>query len=422
MILADRSPSVCPTRSLTLVGILMVFVSISCTDASAQWPQFGGPDQSFKASSSGLAKQWPEDGPKELWSRDLGEGYSTILVDGGRLFTMYRSEEKERVICLDAATGKTLWEHAYESAPREGHGDQFGRGPRATPLLTGGKLYTIGVSGMMYCLDAQSGSVLWSKDFRGDLGDHIRFGGYSSSPIEYKDTIILLPGTKGKALVALNKSDGAIVWKNLDFENGYSTPRIMEIHGEDQLVTFMASEVIGADPDNGELKWQYPCVNQWKENIVMPLLIDENTLLISSVQAGTTGLKITKTGDKFAAEKLWATKKIQLYHGTPVLLDDHMYAVTGLRGPFFMSALNTKTGKVAWRKRGIGKSNVVYADGKLIILDEDGKMMLATASPEDFAVVSEVTILQNRAWTAPTIVGKTLYVRDEKKIVALDLG
>jgi len=422
MTLATHRCSGFPTVRAGAVTTLLALAFLSCPDAAAQWAQFGGPDQSFKAEGKGLAKQWPADGPKKIWSRKLGEGYSTILADGGRLYTMYRADEKERVVCLDAATGKTLWEHAYEAVPRDGHGNEFGRGPRATPLLTGGRLYAIGVAGMMHCLDANFGSVLWSHDFRDELGANCLFGGYSSSPIEYKDTIIAIVGGEGQALVALNKSDGTMAWKNLSFENGYSTPRIFKIHGEDQLVTFMASEVIGADPGTGELKWQYPYANQFKENIVMPMLADENTIVISAVQAGTTGLKITKTGDTFAAEKLWSTKKIQVYHGTAVLVDDYMYAVTGVQGPFFMAALNTKTGKVAWRERGIGKANVVHADGRLIILNEDGKLMLATPSPDDLAVDSEVQLLQKRAWTAPTIVGKTLYVRDERDIVALDLG
>jgi len=405
-----------------VLAALLAFGLWLCGSASAQWTQFGGPDQSFAASSKGLAKTWPADGPKKIWSRDLGEGYSTILVDGGRLFTMYRSDEKERIVCLDAATGRTLWEHAYESEPRQGHGEQFGRGPRSTPLITGGRLYAVGVGGMMHCLDASSGSVLWSHDFRDDLCKHTAFGGYTSSPIEYKDTIIVMPGGEGDALVALDKKTGAVVWKNLDFENGYSTPKIMTIHGEDQLVTFMAAEVIGADPDTGALLWQYPYKNSFKENIVMPVAVGENTIVVSSPEVGTTALKITQIGEKFGVEKLWSTKKIQLYHGTAAVVGNHMYGVTGVQGPFFMSALNLETGKVAWRKRGIAKSNVVTVDGRLLLLEEDGRLILATPSPDDFAIDSEAQLLQMRAWTAPTIVGKTMYVRDEKQIMAVDLG
>lgn len=390
--------------------------------ALGQWKQFGGPDQAFKADSKGLAAKWPAEGPRKIWQRDLGEGYSSILAHAGQLFTMYRAQDQERIVCLDAKTGKSLWEHAYSAEPRQGHGKEYGLGPRATPLLDDGRLYTIGMAAMMHCLDATTGKVIWSHDLAKEFGANALFGGYASSPIQYQGNIIALVGGKDASIVAFDKKTGSLAWKNLSFPNSYCTPRIMKIHGQDQLIAFMGSEVIGTDPNNGDLKWQFPCENQWKENISLPLLVDRNTVLISTVQAGAWGLKITKTGSTFEAKEIWFTKKIQFYHGNSVQVGDTVYVSSGLRAPHFMSAFNGKTGEIAWRQRGFAKANVVYADGRLIILDEDGNLSLTTATQKGLEIHSQVQILEKVAWTVPTIVGQTLYLRDQKQILALDLG
>ncbi len=421
--LIDSNPACKLKASVWLTTILCSVLLPNIT--FAQWTQFGGTDQSFKANSTDLAADWPTEGPRKVWQRELGEGYSSVLADGGRLFTMYRAEDRERVICLDEKTGKTIWEHAYTAVPRKGHGKEYGVGPRSTPLLVDGRLYTIGVAAKMHCLDAKSGEVLWQHDLAAEFKANESFGGYSSSPIEYKDTIITLVGGEGASIVAFNKSDGSVAWKRLSFTNSYATPRIMKIHGQDQLIAFMETEVIAADPNNGKLKWKFPCVNQWKENISFPHLIAENTVLISSAQAGTFGLKINKSDKadgQFSVEQLWHTKKLQLYHGNSILIGNVLYGSTGVTPPHFISALNTKTGKMAWRKRGFGKSNVLFADGHLIILDEDGQLALTTATPQDFVVHSKFQLLDKVSWTVPTVVGKKMYVRDQKNIFALDLS
>ncbi len=414
-----------PKMRVGIFAIIFLFIIYPQDIIFAQWTQFGGTDQSFKANSSGLASDWPTEGPRKIWQRELGEGYSTILVDGDRLYTMYRAGDRERVVCLDEKTGKTIWEHVYEAVPRKGHGKEYGVGPRSTPLLVDGRLYTIGVAAKMHCLDASTGKVIWMHDLALEFDANRSFGGYSSSAIEYKDTIITLVGGAGASIVAFNKSDGSVAWKKLSFTNSYATPRVMKIHGEDQLVAFMETEVIATDPNNGNLKWKFPCVNQWKENISFPHLIAENTVLISSAQAGTFGLKINKSdkGDgKFSVEQLWHTKKLQLYHGTSILMGHVLYGSTGVTAPHFVSALDTKTGKMLWRKRGFGKSNIVFADGYLIILDEDGQLALTTATAQDLVVHSKFQLLDKVSWTVPTIVGKKMYVRDQKSIFAMDIG
>ncbi|MDH3745418.1 MAG: PQQ-like beta-propeller repeat protein, partial [Acidobacteriota bacterium] len=389
-----------------------------------KWTRWGGPGRDFKAPAEGIAQEWPAAGPKNLWTRELGDGYSAILVEAGRLYTMYRDGEEESVVALDAATGETLWETKYDHDPHENHVTQFGIGPRATPLLVGNQLYTIGVAGRMHCLDKTDGSIVWSRDlWSEEFGGNLLPHGYSSSPLEYGDTVIALVGGEGKSVVAFDKKDGSVVWHAQDFQNSYSSPQILEVDGQEQLVTFMAKELVSLDPSNGELLWSYPQENQFQQNINPPILVDGRYLFLSSPQAGAHGLKLTNKEDGTTeVEEVWSSRKIQFYHVTSVGDGDYVYGSSGMRSPAFMSAVNVKTGEIPWRKRGFGKANIVYADGRVVVLDEDGKLYLTTATPEDLTVHSEVELLDRVAWTVPTIVGNTMYVRDKVNVMALDLS
>jgi len=408
------------------IGCVLSFGSVTgllSASAFGQWTQWGGTNQDFKAASTGLSSQWSEGGPQQLWKRPLGEGYSAIVTDADRLYTMYRTDNKETVIALNPTSGETLWEYKYDSAPAEGHVHDFGDGPRSTPLILGDRLYTIGVAGVMHCLSKTDGKVIWSHDlweeFKGNKLNH----GYSSSPMAYKDMIITLVGGEDAAIVAFDKTDGHVLWKKHSFKNSYSTPKIINLDGEDQVVTYMANEIIGLDPKNGDLKWRYAIENQWGQNICLPIWNPENRMLFfSASEAGARGVKLTRNGDKTELEEIWSSKKIQFYHVTSVAIGDYVYGSTGMRAPSFFAAVNITDGKVAWRERGFAKATTVFADGKLIILDEDGQLGLATATPEKLTLHSKVPLLDKVSWTVPTVVGKKMYVRDKKNILALDLG
>jgi outer membrane protein assembly factor BamB len=234
--------------------------------------------------------------------------------------------------------------------------------------------------------------------------------------------VIALVGGEGQSLVAFNKVDGSVVWKAQSFKNSYSAPQILTVNGQDQLVTFMAEELIGVNPSDGALLWSYQISNQWLQNINMPSLVEGRYLFLSSNQVGSRGLELVTKEGKTEVKETWSTRKIQFYHQTTVLEGEWVYGTTGSGAVQFMSGINVKTGEIAWRKRGFAKANVVAADGKLLILDENGQLYLATATPQDLTIHSKAEILEKVAWTTPTIVGKTLYVRDTKTIKALNLG
>jgi outer membrane protein assembly factor BamB len=409
-------------RSQLGAFLVAALAAASGVEAQLSWTQWGGPSADFSAPASDLATTWPESGPVELWSRPLGPGYSAILYEQDRLYTMLLSESQESVICLDARTGDTLWQRPYESPPYENQ-KGYGVGPRSTPLISGDLLFTVGITGEMLALDKSDGKLLWSRNLLGeDFAGTSLTHGYSSSPVAFESLVIVLVGGEDGAIVAFDQDNGRIVWRTQDFRNSYSSPTIVNIAGKEQVLIFMAEELIGLDPANGELLWRYAHSNQWSTNISLPLVADGHLIFLSSPQVGARGLQIEQVDGRFEVEELWSTRRIQFYHASAVLQGDWVFGSSGVTAPSLMAAVNIRTGEIAWRKRGFAKANTVEADGQLVILDEDGVLYLATATPDDLVVRAQTQLLDRLSWTPPTIVGNTLFARDRSRILAVRLG
>ena len=391
--------------------------------AQSDWLQWGGPSRNFTTNSKGLAAAWPSTGPKRLWSRPLGPGHSSILASGNTLYTMYNQGEQEVVIALAADTGKTIWEYKYDAPSPAGMDYEFGVGPHSTPLLVGDLLYTVGATGKLFALDKKTGKVAWAHDLWTEYGGTKRGRGYSCSPIAYKNTVILTLGGPGQALIAFNQKDGTVAWKNQTLDMSPSSPIIVSVDGQDQLIAFLGKVVAGIDPNNGNLLWSHPHVTEWGLNISTPVWGNDNLLFISSAYSGGSRvLRLTQKDGKTTAEELWFHRRMRLHHGTAVRIGDYIYGSSGDFGPAFLAAVNVKTGEIAYQDRSFPKSNLLLAEGKLIILDEDGNLALATATPTELKVISKVSVMRNLAWTAPTLVGTKLYLRDRHTIMALDLS
>lgn len=408
------------TRSLN--AFLIVLVLTAPTIAQSEWPQWGGPDRNFVVKTKGLAASWPSSGPKQLWTRPLGRGHSAIVVDGKTLYTMYSIGEEEVVIALAADTGKTVWEFKY-AAPTAGQNYEAGFGPHSTPLVAENLLFTVGSVGKLHALNKQTGKVVWSHDLWKDFGGHKSDRGYACSPLLYKNTIILTLGGNNQALVAFNVKDGSIAWKNLNTDMSPTSPILINVDGQEQLVAFLGKEIVGVDPNNGALLWSHPHVTDWGLNISLPVWGSDNLLFVSSAyNGGSRVLKLTRKDGKTLVEEVWFHRRLRLHHGTAIRIGDYVYASSGDFGPAFLAATNVKTGEIAFQDRSFPKANFVYADGKLIILDEDGNLALATVSPTELKVVSKVALMKNLAWTVPTLVGTRLYLRDRHTITAVDLS
>jgi outer membrane protein assembly factor BamB len=374
-------------------------------------------------AEAALAESWPASGPERLWTRELGEGYSSILAEAGRLYTMYREAGEEVVICLDAATGETLWEYRYEEETHPRHLSGYNDGPRSTPVIDGDRLFTVGVAGRLHALAKADGRVLWSRELWGDeWAGSFLVHGYSSSPVAYGGTVIVSVGGEHAGLIAFEQADGSPRWQTPSFKNSYSSPRLVELAGEPQLLAFMSDGLIGVDPASGEVLWNYAHQNQWGHNISLPAVVGGDTIFLSSPQTGARGVRVSRLNGSYEIEELWSTRRVQLYHVAAVQDGEWIYGSTGVTAPSFMTAINMRTGEIGWRERGFSKANCLKADGKLVILDEDGVLYLTSASPESLVVLSRTQLVDRIAWTVPTMVGSVLYARDNRQILAVDLS
>ena len=413
------------TRSKTtelIFSLPLLLLLLAPAMAQSDWLQWGGPTRNFVSTAKGLAASWPEKGPRQLWSRPLGEGHSSIITSGNTLYTMYSQGEQEIVIALAADTGKTIWEHKYD-APTAGMNYKEGLGPHSTPLLVGDRLFTIGAIGKFYALDKKTGKVLWFHDLWKEYNGTKMGRGYSCSPLLYKNTIILTLGGQGQTLIAFNPTDGTVAWKNQSLDMSPASPIIINVDGQDQMVAFMGKVIAGLDPNNGELLWSHPHVTDWGLNISTPVWGSDNLLFLSSAYSGGSRvLKLTRSQGKTSATELWFNNRLRIHHGTAIRIGDYVYGSSGDFGPAFFAAVNVKTGEIAFQDRSFPKTSFLFADGKLIMLDEDGNLVLATVSPAGLKVISKVSLMKHLAWTVPTLVGTKLYVRDRQTIAALDLS
>jgi len=406
--------------------IAAMILAAATAPAAAQCPQYGGEHQDFRVRAADIAPAWPDDGPRRRWSRDLGPGYSAIIADDRQLYTMYRDEEygEEVVVAFHRPTGEIVWEHRYDCPVPKEHIREFNAGPRATPALHDGRLYTIGMSGKMRCLDARTGRLHWQHDLREDYNGTFLMHGYASSPYVHRDKVIALVGGKGRSIVAFDRKTGKELWKKHDFDNSYSTPKLISVDGEKQLLCFMAEQLVAVDPDTGDLKWTVDHKNRWKQNVALPVWGDDNILVITSVDdGGGRGLKLHRDGDKTRVEELWFNRKFNIHHSTVVRQGDYIYTSTGGMGkPGQFQVIDVKTGKIKSRQRGFDKATFVHDGNRFILLDEKGNLGMATVTPDDFEIHGKCALLGNRAWAVPTLVDNMLYVRDNEKIVALDLS
>ena len=415
--------------TLAVVACLLTPVTIA-GQAAPSWTQWGGAGRDFMSDSKGLASTWPASGPKKLWSRSLGEGHSSVLIENGRLYTMYRQitrqpsvSHEEVVASLDAASGKTIWEFKYPAPPNGIQFDQ-GFGPHSTPLIVGNRLFAASSRSELFALDKTTGKRIWSHDFVKEFNAPLTARGYSGSPLLYNGTIIVTMGGPNQAVAAFDQASGKLLWKQGYFVWAPASPILIDVDKQPQLVVFGGDVVTGMDPANGRELWRHPHKTDWGLNISTPVWVaDQHLLLVSSAYGvGTRGLELRQTAGKTTVTEKWHSQRMRIHIGTIIRLGEHAYASSGDFGPAFISAFDLKSGAIAWQDRSFARAQLLYADGKIIVLDEDGVLGLATVSPQGLKVLAKASVLQHLAWTPPTLVGTTLYVRDRQTISAFDLS
>ncbi|MGO4879593.1 MAG: PQQ-binding-like beta-propeller repeat protein [Bryobacteraceae bacterium] len=388
------------------------------------WPVWGGKNRDFIVNTSGLADSWPAGGPKRIWSRPLGDGYSPIAEEGGVLYTGFRRDSHDVITALDSVTGKTIWEFNYDNPFTNSYSEAVGPGPYAMPQVIGDRVVTASGTGKIYSLDKKTGKPKWFHDLYKEFhASQLEFG-YACHALPYKDMPIYQAGGNGDGVIAFRQSDGAVVWKALQFTNSYSSPLLINVDGQTQAMVLAAKTVFGFNPDNGTLFWTHEHVTNYGLAISTPVWAPGNILFVASAYGeGARALHLSQSGGKTRVDELWYNPHFELHIGTAIQRDGYIYFSRGYNGPILMTGVELKTGRVMWQERdGFAKAQLLWADGKLILADQDGTLALCRATPQKFEVLSRASVMQSIAWTPPTLVGTYLYLRDRKTIAAYDLG
>ena len=409
---------------MALVAPLAGQIPRTARPQGVAWRQWGGPYGNFHTDASGIKDHWPASGPPVVWKRVLGEGYSSPSVEGDTLYTMFGRRGQEVVIAADAATGKTLWEYATPMTFVSDAALEMGNGPYATPLIAGDRVITTGVAGRLQSLDRKTGKVVWTQQLLAEHRGSSLMYGYASSPVAYRDLIVVPVGGRGRALMAFRQSDGTVAWSRNDFGNAYSTPLLIKPGGLEQMVALLDGAVIAVNPLNGDLQWQVPFKAEYSIAIATPVWGPDNLLFISSeYNAGTKVIELQRNGQQTAAKELWSSNRLRLHHGNAMRIGDTIYFSSGGKGSqAILSAVDARSGKIQWQERSIEKATFVWADQKLITLDQDGNLMIAHPSPKEFKIVAKAPLLSRLSWTPPVLVGTRLYIRDRRTLMAVELG
>jgi outer membrane protein assembly factor BamB len=391
--------------------------------ATAEWGQWAGPNRNFQVAARPIAETWPEKGPRVVWKRSMPYGSSSVVVDGARLYTMYRDDDSEVVIAMEADSGKTVWEYKYPAVFLKGMNMNTGPGPHATPLIVGDRLYTAGVNGKFHCLNAKTGKVLWTRDLIEEMGGNVMLRGYSNSPLLYRDTVIVMLGGAGHTIAALDLKTGETRWQGGDFGNSQSSPVIINVDGEEQVACVVAKAVAGFDPASGKLLWSHPHENRGGDITSTLIWGPDNLLFFSGAyQGGSRTLQLSRRADgSTEVKELWFHSQLRVHHSNVMRIGDFVYAPSGDFAGITYVCLNLKTGQIMWRERSMPRTNALLVGDRAILLDEDGVVHLAKLAPEGLKVISSFQVLDNLAWTPPSIGGTRLYVRDRKSIAAIEL-
>jgi outer membrane protein assembly factor BamB len=400
----------------TLLSASLVVLCLSVevlAQAGGDWPQWRGPNRDGISKETGLLKEWPTGGPNLVWKvQGAGGGYSSFAIANSRIFTMGVRGDREYVIAFDVATGKEVWATAHGSAFRNDRGD----GPRGTPTVDGKTLYALGGSGDLSAIDVQTGKIIWTMNVLQKFGGSNIMWGISESPLIVGEKLLVNPGGPGASIVALNKKDGSLVWKSQSDRSGYSSAIPVQVGNTTQVVFFTHTRGLGLDLKDGKLLWEYPRAANDVANVATPIARG-NRVFISSDYGNGGGLVEIKADGK--AQEVYFTKEMRNHHSSSILIGDYLYGFSS----GILTAMRFDTGEVAWKDRSVGKGSLVYADGNLYALSENGVVGLIEATPTGYHEKGRFRITQDSlpTWTHPVVAGGRLYLRDQDTIYAYDV-
>ncbi len=401
---------------LLLLGVGLAPAAGADPSKGTDWPQFRGPQQNGVSVEKGLLRSWPESGPKVLWKKPLGSGFSTVTAVGDALYTLAVEGESETAYRLRESDGEVVWRVSLGPVFPE----VFGNGPRSTPTVEGDVVYVLSATGRLHALKTKDGSRLWEVELGKELGSRTPNRGFASSPLVDGDLLLLeAGGTEGKAVAALEKKTGKVRWTALEGKPGYVTPLAVTIDGLRQyvFVRTIEGDIVSFRAD-GTVHWRY----LWKTGaIASPLFLAPNRIFASaSEDVGAVLLEIGKADGSqgtAAVREVWNSRVMKNHFSSSVLYEGHIYGFDNAS----LKCIVAETGEQKWVRRGYGKGSLIAADGLLYVLSDQGQLILAEATPAGFEEKGKIKVMEGKTWTAPVLSHGRIYLRDEDEMIALDV-
>jgi outer membrane protein assembly factor BamB len=409
------------TSSLLPFGAV---VFVSAASGASDWPQFLGPTRNGVYGGSDLAEHWRSEGPALVWQKTVGHGFSGPSVADHQLILFHRLGDRETVECLDAQTGHPIWTFDYSTTYQDDFG--FDDGPRATPNISEGRVYTFGAQGMLHCLEAGSGKKLWNIDLKNEFQAENGFFGMACSPlIEGKAVLLNIGGGKSAGIVAIDKTNGKLLWKASDDEASYSSPVAATIDGQRYALFFTRNGFVAADPNSGRIQFQYPWHSRIRTsvNAATPLVLGDTIFLSACYGTGAILLRLHQG----QLEKNWSGDDLLSNHyATSVEKDGFLYGIHGRTDPGYnpgpkLRCVDLKLRKVVWETDSIGPATITRAGQRLLILRENGELIDAAATPDGFQPKNRAQILHSQTRPFPAIADGLFYARSKDQLVCVDL-
>ncbi len=403
--------STLPLASMILVAGMSVAFALPPESGGEDWPQYRGSHRDGVASAGDKPLAWPAAGPRVVWKKDAGAGFSQLAVRDGAIFTGVADGTDEFAVRLDGETGQELWRTAIGTSFE----DQFGNGPRATPTLDGDSLYIASASGELHALRTADGSVIWSLNLREKFESQKPRFGYSPSPLVEGWLLLLeVGGEGGRSLVALDKKSGAVVWTVLSGPAGYSSPVVVDMAGERQVVLPRGRTLTGLSLA-GVILWEY---KMEEPAIAMPVVVGGDRVFVSSM--GDTGcalVQVLRTAEGLEVKELWHNRNMRNHFNSSLLIGDAIYGFDNAT----LKCLDLETGDVKWAKRGFGKGSLIGVGEHLLVLSVKGDLMMVEANPDAYHELGSYRALEGKSWTAPSYAGGRVYLRNLTQMACLDL-
>ena len=388
----------------------------STNQVAAGWPQFLGPERNGQLPGPKLARDWSQRPPVELWRIPVGPAWSGFAIAAGGAVTQEQDGSKEVVTAYDAATGRLLWRHADEARYAT---TIAGEGPRATPTVAEGRVFTCGGTGLLNCLDLRTGTVIWSRDVLKENGGSVPEWGYSASPLVLENVVVVpAGGASGRSLVAYRKDTGQPVWNGGDDPLGYSSPVRLTVAGTPMLVIFNGRAVAGHNPADGRLLWRQAW-NTPHPHVANPVPTGPDALVASAGYGlGAEAIRLTTdTNGQWAASRLWKTTRFKAKFSNFIVRGGYLY---GLDDGILL-CLEAATGELRWKDGRYGHGQFILVGSLLLLLAENGELVLVEPAPDARHELTRFRVFNAKTWNSPALAGDLAYLRNDREAVCLRL-